>query len=109
MAYVFSVTYETVTEESAEQGDFEEIGFYSQNVSLRDAIKDVMSTRTNRVDGVERIEPSDSRVEHARWITVHNGMEYETGARESRSLHFPDNLSGSSRRRIARLLGVNVR
>lgn len=102
----FDVTYEIVTQESAEFGDADESDFVVQNVCLRDAIDAVTSTRTNRVGGVECVEASDSRIEQARWITVQNGMEFETGACESRSLHFPRNLTGSSRRRIARLLGV---
>ena len=101
----FSVTYEIVTQESAEHGDADERGFIGKDLSLRDAIDEVNSTRTNMVDGVTCIEPSDSRIEHARWFTVFNGMEFETGAQENRSIHIPDNVTGASRRRIARLMG----
>lgn len=102
----FNVTYEIVTEESAEYGDAEERGFIAESVSLREALTLVYNTRTNRVDCGDGAEASDSRMESARWIIVHNGMEYETGARESRSLHIPDSVTGSSRRRIARLFGL---
>jgi len=104
----FNVTYDIVTQESAEHGDFDEIGFISQNVTLRGAISDVFATRTNQVEGCECVEPSDSRTGNARWITVTNGTEYETGACESRALHFPESLSSATRRRIARLMGVRV-
>ena len=104
----FNVTYDIVTEESATRGDYAEAGFICQGVSFRDAIKAVGETRTIRVSGVESIDPSDSDVESAGWITITNGMEYETGACESRSIHIPDSVSGASRIRIARLLGVRV-
>lgn len=104
----FSVTYEIVTQESAENGEAEEIGFELESGSLRDAIDAVTVTRTNMVDGVECVELSDSDAASARWITVSNGMEFETGAHESRSLHFPDNLTAASKRRIARILGAKV-
>lgn len=102
----FNVTYEIVTDESAEQGDCEERGFISENVSLRDALDDVSATRTSRCDGVISIEPSCSDTGQARWITVDNGMEFETGAYESRSLHIPAHVTVASRRRIARLMGA---
>jgi len=101
----FSVTYEIVTPESAEAGDADERGFIGRGLDLRDAIDAVTATRTNEVNGIECIEPSDSHGEF-RWLTVYNGMEFKTGACESRSLHIPDNVTGHSRRRIARLLGI---
>jgi hypothetical protein len=105
---LFSVTYEIVTQESAEDGEAEEMGFISQGVSLRDAIDDVTRTRTNAVDGVSAIECDTSHVQAARWVTIVNGMEFETGAYESRSLHMPESLTAATRVRIARLLGVRV-
>lgn len=96
----FNVTYEIVTEESAQDGEAEESGFISENVSLRDAISDFCGTRTNRCDGGDGIHDG------GRWFTVNNGMEFETGAYESRSLHPPRNITRSSYKRIARLIGV---
>lgn len=104
----FNVTYEIVTDESAEQGDCEERGFISKNVSLRDALDDMSATRTSRCAGVICIEPSCSDIGQALWITVDNGMEYETGDYESRSLHIPDHVTAASRRRIARLMGASA-
>jgi len=105
----FNVTYEIVTPESAEHGDAEEMGFISEDVRLSQAIYDVMGTRTSKVDGVNCIEPSDSHGANFRWITIMNGMEFETGAFESRSIHIPEQVTPSSRVRIARLLGLEVR
>jgi hypothetical protein len=103
----FAVTYEVWSAEDSELGATDEKGFELEDGSLREAIDAVTSTRTSAVDGVECIEPSCSVITEARWITITNGMEYETGARESRSLHIPDSVTGASRKRIARLLGVN--
>lgn len=104
----FNVTFEVVTDESAEESDYDESGFISQNVGLRDALDDVSATRTSGCDGVLCIEPSCSDIGQARWITVNNGMEYETGDYESRSLHIPDHVTAASRRRIARLMGASA-
>lgn len=102
----FSVTYEIVTPESAEIGDADERGFIDENVSFREAIELVQLTRTCDIGGIVCIEADSSNIESARWFTVYNGAEYETGAHESRSLHIPDHVTSASRRRIARVLGV---
>lgn len=100
----FNVTYGIITPESAENGELDESGFICENEDLRYAIKDLFRTRTNQVGGIECIEPSDSRVNHSRWITVYNSMEYVTGAHEHRSLHRPEGLSDASWCRIVRLI-----
>lgn len=91
-----------------DEGDTLHDGWEDESISLRDAIDNVHATRTNRVDGVESIE-ADCSHGRPRWVTVSNGMEFETGCRESRSLHIPDWVSASSARRIARLIGATVR
>lgn len=105
---LFSVTYQIVTPESAEQGEADESGFMLQDVSLREALDCLCETRTSAVDGVECIECDECPVRSPRWVTVINGMEYETGAQESRSLHMSAHLTAATRRRIARLAGVRV-
>ena len=100
----FDVTYEIITPESAEDGAVAEHGFLAQDLGLREAVELVKSTRTSLCEGIKYIEASDSRIDHARWITVYNGMEYETGAEESRSLHFPKHVTAASRRRIMRIV-----
>ena len=93
----FNVSYDIVTPESAAEGDAEEYGIISVGSRLRDAICDLFETRTSRVGGIHAAE-SDGQT-----VRVYNGMEFETGAHESRYLHFPDNLSESSRQRILRI------
>ena len=102
---MFNVTYEIVTQESAESGDADERGFIAENVSLRDALDYVFGTRTAYVEGVACVEANEYPVQSPEWITVYNGMEYETGAHENRSIHFPCNMTTASRIRIARLMG----
>lgn len=106
MSALFTVTYDIVTPESAENGDTEESGFIAKHVPLREAMDLVTGTRTQYVDGVECMECDEYPVREPRWITVINGREYTTGAQESRSLHMPENITPASRLRIARLLGV---
>jgi hypothetical protein len=101
---MFNVTYEIVTEESASDGDSAESGFIAKNVPLRSAFDYVTQSRTSENSGVFCVESSDSNNRHARWVTVGFGMEYLTGACESRSLHFPEKLTPSTRGRITRLL-----
>ena len=106
MAAKFDVTYDIVTPESAEAGDVEESGFIDTGLCLRDAIRLVCATRTNEVDGVQSIECDEWPMRSPRWVTVTNGMEFRTGAQESRYLHMPESLAPSTRRRIARLVGA---
>jgi len=104
----FDVTFEIVTPESAENGDAEELGFIGESLTLRDAIDAVRGTRTSLVGGVECIECDSIPCSRPRWVTVYNGMEYETNAQESRSLHIPPSVSDASARRIARFLGARL-
>ena len=104
----FAVTFEIVTEESAEHGDAEERGYIDQELGLRDAVAATQMTRTCHVGGIESIEPDSGIYPGARvrWITIANQMEFLTGEYESRSLHIPESVTAASSRRIARLLGV---
>lgn len=102
----FDVTYEIVTEFSASDGEAEERGFIAENIPLRDALQMVFETRTSRCNAAHTIEPNDSDIARANWITVYNGIEFETGAWEKRSIHFPKNLTSATRIRIAKLAGV---
>jgi hypothetical protein len=105
---MFNVTYEIATPESASEGEWDERGFIAVNVSLREAVRYVQETRTNAVSGVECIETDSCPAVAPRWVTVINGVEYLTGAQESRSLHIPENVTGASARRIARLVGARI-
>lgn len=104
----FDVTAEIVTPESAADGDAADRYYVTKGATLRDAVAFVRATRTNAVEAAEVAECNEWPMVAPRWITIHNGLEYLTGATESRSLHLPDSLTPSTRRRIARLLGVRT-
>lgn len=92
----FNVTYETVTPESAEDGEAESRGFICKGVGLREA-----------VDAIGKIALEDC----GSWFTNqeygHGTRDYyATGREESRSLHPPRDITASSYDRLARLLQV---
>ena len=98
----FDITYEIVTEESAEHGDAEERGFISEDVGLRTAVSDLGWPS-------QGFEPSEYPGNGFRWITaclMNDGTHdfYVLGHQESRSLHIPDNVTNASRARILRLV-----
>lgn len=103
----FTITYEIITEASAEDGEAADAGFVAERLNLREALGYVTATESCHCSQ-SGVEASDSRVEQARWITVYNGANYLSGNCENRSLHIPETVTASSRRRIARLLGVRV-
>ena len=94
----FHVTYQIVTEESAEHGDAAESGFIGKDLGLREAVNAVFRTRTLFVGGYSTIYDD-------RTLTVDNGMEFLTGAYESRSLHRDRGVTDTSWARLCRLLG----
>ena len=103
----FMVTYEIVTDESAENGDAQERGFVAENTSLRGAI-DGLSAASNSCElaSIDADSWPISRDNPPRWITYQYSRDWQSGEFESRSIHFPRGITGSSAIRIARLLGA---
>lgn len=97
----FSVTFDVVTPESAEQGDVADSGFVVDGVSLRDAIAALQGAQV-----APSCEPFNPNYRYTWFYTMDAEVNYRTGAEETRALHLPTNLTPSTRRRIARLLGV---
>ena len=100
----FNVTFETITEESAENGDTEDSGFLSQDIPLRDALDEISG------DGCH-VEADSCSPAIPRWFTFYHTNDgtrefYETGTHENRALHLPDDITPSSALRIARLVGA---
>jgi hypothetical protein len=99
----FNVTYERVTEESAEHGEAEETGFELKGVSLRKAYDFL------RWNG-DHCEPSDNALGPHSWLTFYGEQDFRDGSHTNYGLHFPRNLTASTRRRIARVFHCyNVR
>ena len=99
----FNITYQIITPESAENGDYAETGFYLKNVNLREAF--------NAIDGCasEADTWPVSLNNPPRWFTgyvIEDRDYWELGQRETRSLHLPDSITPSSALRIAKLLGI---
>lgn len=97
---LFTVTYDIVTPESAADGCTAESGFISEGETLRAAVSLLQSGRTSRADSGQGVE------DFGRWFSYYHGMEFETGAYETRALHPPRGITASSYRRLARLLGA---
>lgn len=96
----FRVTFEVFTAESSEHGEAVDFGFESEACTLRDAIKLVGR-------GAQGIEANVFPCVNPRWFTVYQtDYSYATGEVTNKSVHFPDRLTPSTRRRICRLVGI---
>ena len=102
MSKGFSITYETVTPESAEDGEAADLGFYMQEISFTEAMSYLRNIGALgcycEADGYPLSTP--------RWFTFYQVEEdFRTGETTSYALHLPENLTSSSRMRIARAVG----
>ena len=91
----FDVTFERITEKSAENGDFEETSFELANVTLREAI-DFLRWRGGHV------EADRYPVRAPRCFTWYCEPDYQTKDVTNYALHLPANITESSRQRLAR-------
>jgi hypothetical protein len=99
---LFSVTFQTVTEESAEIGDYEDQGIIAEGLTLREAIKEANETHDGHSLGIESIEASDTHT--PQWVNINHSPDLYTGVQETRSIHLPENITPSSKKRIFRLI-----
>ena len=101
---MFNITYAIVTPESAEQGDYEEAGMEHEGLTLREAY-DLMRWHGCAIEAdcwpISKRHPP-------RWIVWEAEQDFCTGAYKERILHLPQNLTASSRIRIARLFGLKT-
>lgn len=93
---MFSITYEIITPESAENGDCEETGFEAENLTLREAFDMLRWIGGN-------CEPSDSSLSPYSWLSFYCEPDFVTGETKNYALHWPRNLTYSTRHRIARM------
>jgi hypothetical protein len=96
----FNVTYDYTLPEDAELGDCTERGFVDQDVTLHRAVS---AARDVGMNGTECVEPSDSRHDYARWISI-VGHRFQDGAGVTASIHFPNDTTSASRARLVRVL-----
>lgn len=101
---MFSISYAIVTEESAEHGEAEEIGMEHEGLTLREAY-DLLRWHGHAMQAdcwpISKHNPP-------RWLSWEAEQDYQTGAYTERDLHLPQNLTASSRVRIARLFGLKT-
>lgn len=101
MTYDFSITYETITPESAEHGEADDMGYVYEGIDFREAFQRIRDT-----GGSSHCEANEYPACSPRWLTFYGIEEdYCTGATTNWSLHIPENVTPSSRLRIARLFG----
>jgi hypothetical protein len=92
----FAVTYDVITPESAENGDFEESGFIDEACSLREAFDLV---------GRQLLEDCGTWFSNAEY--GHGTRSYyEQGREEVRSLHPPRSITPASYERLRRLFSL---
>jgi hypothetical protein len=103
MKAIFAVTFQTVTEESAETGDYEDQGFIAEGLTLREAIKEASETHDGNSLEIENIEAS-STDKNPRWISVYHAPDLHTGVQETRTIHLPATMTPSSKKRLIDLL-----
>lgn len=114
----FTVTYEIVTPESAEQGDAAERGFLDPDGATVAAIAGARTpgvtmgfrqaldlfNRERDWTAVEADAWPISREFPPRWFTDSGEIQFASGECRALSLHLPDGITASSAMRIARLL-----
>jgi len=97
----FSVTFERITEESCEVGEAEEQGFEFEQCTLSEALNFL------RWNGNGYIEADEWPHQCPRWFTWYGDRDMRSGDVVNYSLHIPNSVTPSSRRRIARLIGCS--
>jgi len=103
MPKLFIVTYETWDDESLEVGEADDKGFACRNEYLRDAIQDLMaSSPYTDTRSIETNHWSDNGTSN--WITVYNGMDWQTGETTNKILHRSAGISNASWGRIVKLI-----
>lgn len=103
---MFAITYHTITPESAEDGDVAESGWVINGHGSRVTLGDCYWALRNGGAIGSHVEANESPVRNPRWLTFYQVSEdFATGATINWTLHLPDSVTPSSRRRIARMFG----
>jgi hypothetical protein len=102
----FNITYDVVTHESAERGDFAEIGFVApggREIPVGDC--DLQDKLTLAWDLRSAVRTMGICENSGHWFTEADGrVDYRTGAVTRYSLHPPKNITEASYGRLYRLL-----
>ena len=98
----WNVSYATYTPESIELGDAEERGFEAEGVSFRDAIGYFGYPYLGEVQADSWPLSLNCA---PRWLTHSEQADFRTGESRELDLLIPEQITPSSRMRIARLVG----
>lgn len=103
----WNVTYDVVTPESAEYGDFAEGGYLANDVSFREALEVFADGFPAHMASAVSADgwPLSGAV---RWFDSAPDQNFQTGAWTTRVLHIPVQITPASRLRLARFLGLPV-
>lgn len=105
MSKLFSITYEIVTDESAEHGEYEEAGFYLEDLSFSEAWSYLRNLGAMGCHCEADSYPISVKCPPS-WLSFQDvETDYTTGEVTSYALHIPDNVTPSSRIRIAKAFG----
>jgi len=103
----FSITFEITTPESAEDGDFAEIGFVEPEFGIQIPIGEIepgaapLMTLRQALDRLAVPFLEDCGTWFCEMDSRH---DFRSGAEERRSLHPPENITGASYARLRRLV-----
>ena len=102
---MFDITFETISPESAENGEAESMGCYMDNMRFTEAVSCLRNLGAWGCHCEADTCPIDP-VNPPRWLTFTDvSTDYTTGEVTSYALHIPDNITPASRIRIARAAG----
>jgi len=115
MRKMFTVTYTTVTPESAGQGDYADYGYVLPSgctmscadcqAELGDAWRENWPPVFALMTLQEARRLCDPNEDSGRWFSESDGRDnYQTGENETRSLHPPEGITASSYARLRRVL-----
>lgn len=105
---MFRVTYEIVTDESAEHGDAAEIGFMLPGgwyVTLEQALADKEGDYSMTLR--EAVSLATPNYDAGTWLGELDGNRTLDGAWQRRDLHPPRNITPASYKRLKRALRIN--
>jgi hypothetical protein len=100
--YTFDVTFAVVDE----YGDTLDSGHIAEDLPLSEALEELMAISMLSSCARLQVTADTEDFEDASSLTVSNEINPSTGEEETRTIHFPEELTGATRLRIASLLGA---
>lgn len=109
---IVNVTYETVTPESAERGDYDDCGFLDYS-GLRHSVRGLWGEAAGKLKAecamplrVALYHVYPQHAEGGTFREIDGRTDYRTGEVETRALHASYSVTPASLARLARVMGV---